>query len=362
MVADCDAATARLRDSIGLGRVFGCKSPAGGRPMKGHSLREKSIFFPGESLPESCTTPKDSENQSTDDDYEAFDVADDLEKGLANNVGSTGPWQPLVASKELMRYTVFLDNSGEHILVSPNLAPRLTARYSAQEKRVEFFYASQDDNVIPSSANEKRRPAFVMTRSEDATEWLLLRTKCECCMQRPRHLTCEYMGKGQQVARIQHSRRMVGDVKARVHYVDVHVPPVLSGGDSAVWCPLWTGKDLGSRSPASTPSGSQSPRRRRTLSDCQLGDLLPSEEDQPLKFHTRLPTWDPEVESLVLNFQDRNNLHSSPRNFMLTDEGGQDKIVLQHAQNDKTTWCLDFLHPLSEIQAFAIAMSSMEWQ
>merc|ERR1712079_853783 len=69
-----------------------------------------------------------------------------------------------------------------------------------------------------------------------------------------------------------------------------------------------------------------------------------------------------EVESLVLNFQKRDNICSSPRNFMLEDGCGQDsRVILQHGRNGQCTWCLDFRHPLSTVQAFAIAMSSLEW-
>lgn len=267
-------------------------------------------------------------------------------------------------------------NTDEFRLVSESLDLLSIAKYVASEQRVEFFFLSEIDTLLsppaslPSSHNGRVKPAFTMTYNANVDEWTLVQSRCECCNQRPRHLTCEYLGKGQQMAIIRHSRRKVG--QAMVHNVDLYIPPTFADTGSAIWCPAWTGRDLtcrtpivfkknlnGFRSPSSSPrknsgSGSVSPTMK---------GRLPEDDDEPIRLHSKLPTWDPEVEHLVLNFTELNRKPCpSPRNFMLVDSPTQDgHIVCQHASIGGNTWCLDFKHPLNVVQAFAIAMSSINW-
>lgn len=307
-----------------------------------------------------------SDASTADLESSAFDIADDLEKGYAPEVVLTNNVRHPGAPRENLERCsiIYQESTDEFHLMSEGLDLLLIARYLARERRFEFFFSSEaasptsaNPAASPSSKSERRRPAFLMPYNEGADEWTLLQTRCECCVHRPRHLTCEYMGKGQQVVRIQHSRRRVG--KALVHHVNAHVPPLVGETQSAVWCPALTGKDLGSRSPSALPrarSGSLSPKKDRTR--------LPQspEGDEPVQLCSKLPAWDSEVESLVLNFQGRNNLSSSPRNFMLCVGPLQDsQPIMQHAQIGTNTWCLDFKYPLSVVQAFAIAMSSLDW-
>merc|ERR1712216_177037 len=111
---------------------------------------------------------------------------------------------------------------------------------------------------------------------EGLDEWLLVQAKCEYCAHRPQHLTCEFQGKGQQVACIQHCREEIH--KALVHCMAVHLP-----AEETVWCPMRFGKDLGhhQRSPQqlqkvasgfASPASGASQREREELSSI----LLPS--------------------------------------------------------------------------------------
>lgn len=136
-----------------------------------------------------------------------------------------------------------------------------------------------------------------------------------------------------------------------MHFVDLYVPPLLNE-QSTLWCPACTNKDLGSKTPLSV-GGSSSPTTKSPSFH-----LLPPEGAAALHLQSKLPTWSSELESLIQNFEDRVGLHPSPRNFMVQAEG---KVVMQHAQIAENTWCLDFKHPLSVIQAFAGAMSSLDW-
>jgi hypothetical protein len=84
--------------------------------------------------------------------------------------------------------------------------------------------------------------------------------------------------------------------------------------------------------------------------------------DEPLELCSRLPKWDDELEALVLNFENR-KVSPSLRNFMLREalDTEDAKIVCQHACMGDCTYCLDVAHPLSPVQAFAVAMVSLDW-
>jgi len=304
-------------------------------------------------------------------DEQAFDAVDELEKGFADEgFVAKALRHPEASSARLTRCSiVHQEGSDEYHLLSETLDLLMVARHLPQEDLIEFLCPGEaPGSPTPGARGERRRqrPAFSMSLGEGGgAEMTLVQGRCECCAHRPRHLTCEYMGKGQQVARIRHSRRSIGGGKARVHRLEVHIPPVVNGTKSAVWCPVFTGKDLGCLSPSASSrssSTSMSPSRRRTPSKALLPECLPGDLDEPLSLTSRLPEWDAHVESLVLDFQGRSNLCVSPRNFMLEYGSGRDaEIVFQHAQNGRSTWCLDYKHPLSTVQAFAIAMASLHW-
>jgi tubby-related protein 1 len=94
--------------------------------------------------------------------------------------------------------------------------------------------------------------------------------------------------------------------------------------------------------------------------------MLASEEDEAVYVDTILPTWDEEVESLVLSFEGR-TARASERNFKLTLagpplEGCAPDVLFQHVKLSDDMWCIDFKHPLSAVQAFGIALSSIKWE
>eukprot|EP00747_Dinoflagellata_sp_TGD_P065756 gnl/TRDRNA2_/TRDRNA2_154491_c0_seq3.p1 gnl/TRDRNA2_/TRDRNA2_154491_c0~~gnl/TRDRNA2_/TRDRNA2_154491_c0_seq3.p1 ORF type:complete len:343 (+),score=61.61 gnl/TRDRNA2_/TRDRNA2_154491_c0_seq3:185-1213(+) len=256
------------------------------------------------------------------------------------------------------------DFSAEYHLTSETGDPLLTARFFRREQRIEFLRgasaAPSEAAQSPSASSSPRRtrPAFTMNYIESMDEWCLLQGKCEHCVHRPRHLTCEYQGKGQQVARIQHSREKVHE--AFVHCATVHLP-----GPAAIWCPVRTGRDLG-RSPkraTSRPQAQSDGAASSSSPNIERSQLVQQEHDteESILLPSKRPKWDSEVESLVLNFKDR-KVKTSPQNFMLCEGPDQEsEIVFQHGKLGSNTYFLDFKHPLSPVQAFAISLTSLLW-
>ncbi|CAJ1438897.1 unnamed protein product [Effrenium voratum] len=264
----------------------------------------------------------------------------DLEKGGGSAVHAAKFRQPAMPSEKLHRYTIVASASSDFHLMTEGLELVMIARTQGT-KQVDFFLPDEEQAI----------PAFSMRRQE-ADEWVLVQPRCDCCAHRPHHRTCDFLGRSQQVACIQHSRRKVD--KCSVHFVDMFVPPLLTEDQSSLWCPAWMGKDLGCKTPLS--SGSLSPKSTRSPSF----HLMAPEGADAIHLQSKLPVWNSDLEGLILNFEGRSMLRSSPRNFVVQEEEG--KIVMQHAQIAENTWCLDFNHPLSVVQAFAMAMASIDWE
>jgi len=261
--------------------------------------------------------------------------------------------------------------------------PAATLSPVAGSARLVFAGDDVGPNAAARGTGSWTMPSFTLLACDDnAQAWTLQQAVCEQCAHRPWYSTCGYLGKGQQLAKIHHQCRMMGGTK--VHSAAVHLPPLCSAGggtNSAGWCPASAGCDLGDlpRSATNSTTSLLSPSNRRRQarasssgqqppltpgSDEQEGQLVDEMVEQPLLLQTRLPTWDGEVESLVLNFQGRSNVIPSPRNFILeTKRPEEDRlsIVLQHAKSGSKSWCLDFTYPLSPVQAFAVSMSSICW-
>jgi len=333
----------------------------------------------------------------------AFELADELEMGLSG----TGPLvahavkvPPIPRGMELERHSVlYQENTDEYHLMDQHLELMLVATCEPprRPRRIDLrlpgpaaalspisgsagAVSVRDDAGVSAAVRKEKSwtaPSFTLLAcGDDARAWTLQQAFCDRCAHRPWHSTCGYL------AKIRHCCRVMGSMK--VHSAGVHLPPLSSAGgdtDSAGWCPASAGCDLGDSPP--TPTGrassslSPSNRRRQSGAGCsgqhqpltpgsdeQEGQLADELVEQPLLLQTRLPTWDGEVESLVLNFQGRSKIIPSPRNFILeVKQPDEDcfNIVLQHAKSGSKSWCLDFTYPLSPVQAFAVSMSSLGW-
>jgi len=88
-------------------------------------------------------------------------------------------------------------------------------------------------------------------------------------------------------------------------------------------------------------------------------------DDRPTDFglmalQNRPPWWNIELGSFVLNFGGRVSV-ASVKNFQLCDRNDHDRIMLQFGRiQGRHSFTMDFMHPLSAVQAFSIAISSLQ--
>jgi hypothetical protein len=89
-------------------------------------------------------------------------------------------------------------------------------------------------------------------------------------------------------------------------------------------------------------------------------DYSPPEDFGLLALQNRPPWWNIELGSFVLNFGGRVHV-ASVKNFQLCDRTDQDYIMLQFGRiQGRHSFTMDFQHPLTAVQAFAIAISSLQ--
>jgi len=92
----------------------------------------------------------------------------------------------------------------------------------------------------------------------------------------------------------------------------------------------------------------------------------PEELEDLLEFDTLKPSWNEDLQAWTLNFNSRVKLPSKknfmlvpdPRNEVMEEEFGSETVCLRFGKVKKHHFTLDFRHPISPIQALAIAATS----
>ena len=79
-----------------------------------------------------------------------------------------------------------------------------------------------------------------------------------------------------------------------------------------------------------------------------------------MALQNRPPWWNVDLGAFVLNFGGRVSV-ASVKNFQLCDKHNQEHIMLQFGRiSGRHSFTMDFQYPLSPVQAFAIAISSLQ--
>mmetsp|Transcript_23854 Transcript_23854/g.69045 ORF Transcript_23854/g.69045 Transcript_23854/m.69045 type:complete len:295 (-) Transcript_23854:78-962(-) len=225
-------------------------------------------------------------------------------------------------SADLLQYKLLSDD-GDFLMLA-QVRPSEAAGTAAC---VEFYLY---DPVQEPELFDPARPTWKMAASADRSEWRLYQERCERCQQTPRSAACACQGR-QQIAVVRHSRHRIGGGVANC--MEVAVADLCEDGSLLAWCPLLGRGDL-AEAAARHESGT---RRLRSM----------------------LPTWDASANTLALDFPNR-RVVASVKNFQLTTSGYG--VVCQFGKKDATSFALDIRHPLSVVQAFGIALTTLFWR
>lgn len=261
--------------------------------------------------------------------FRAFEIADDMEAGYAKE-SPTDFTTPLRKSGRLWRFRILRSEDRMSARLIAETGEFLMYAQTSLEARLVSFFLYDPALEHEKALFDPRSPVFSMTFNENYTVWRLVQEHCENCQLVPAHLSCSRRGK-QQLALIRHHRNQIGDGVSNV--MEIVIPGIFSDGRAMVWCPMLGRSDLSQ----------------------------PQERDyETQRLVTKLPAWNPQVESLVLDFKGR-NVVSSAKNFQLALRQKPDHVLCQYGKLSDTNFGLDFKFPLSVAQAFAIAMSTMFW-
>jgi len=250
-----------------------------------------------------------------------FDFIDSMEKGLAHEL-VTDFMCPLPQAKRLWKFHVSRSNDKkEYRLFSDNGHFLLYAKASTKNRSVNFFTYDPEDKEC--SLFDPDRPAFVMKCGFSKDDWRVIQERCDDCCYSPEHVSCSCCRGRREVASIRHSCEDIGDGVS--HCLDVCIPC----GDLGYCQDTWVESSSNGR-------------------------------DGVQRLATKLPSWSEKLQSLILDFKERKATPSS-KNFQLTLEEDPDHVVCQHAKIGPHKFSLDFIYPMTAIQAFSIALTSLFW-
>lgn len=237
----------------------------------------------------------------------AFDIADAMEMGFARE--NTADFMlPLKKLSKLFKFNIKRSEDGrQYRLFCDNGGFLMYAKVAHDNLCVEFFLYDPLD-TRQKALYDPNRPAFTMKCNESHTEWRLVKEQCDDCNCRRKHLPCGCQGK-LEVACIRHSKEEIGDGTG--NRMDVR----LASND----------KDTFSH------------------------ELM-----------TKMPTWNEDLGSLVLDFKSR-RVQASAKNFQLVQEQNQKHLVCQYCKIGPNSFGLDFRFPLTVIQAFGISLTTFLW-
>mmetsp|Transcript_15361 Transcript_15361/g.31881 ORF Transcript_15361/g.31881 Transcript_15361/m.31881 type:complete len:288 (+) Transcript_15361:101-964(+) len=255
------------------------------------------------------TVKKDSER--------AFDIADSMEKGFARELVADFV-QALPDADRLWKFRVERSDDRQHYrLFCDDGDFLLYARLRNAARLVEIFLYDPNEKENKSLCDSDR-PAFTLSCTHSADEWLLAQERCDNCRSSAKSHLCGCYGK-QELFRVRHSKMNIGD--GINHCMDVELPPE---GSLMAW-----GQDAKQK------------HKQRILT-------------------TRAPAWNDEVSSLVLDFKGRQIL-ASAKNFQLSEDSSPDNVLCQYGKLGTNSFGLDFKYPLNVVQAFGISLTTLLW-
>jgi len=241
------------------------------------------------------------------------DAFDAMEKGFATKLvpdqvkpqAVKAPRRQMIVKRSGDRLTHFLHNEeGTQVLEA-----------QTTNGCVKIFGAARDKIASPST------PAFTLSFDKEKKDWTLTSSHCEYCQYRvpSRSCSCKERG-GQRLAYMRHAKEELGGGVAMC--MDVDIPDINADGSSVTWCP--------------------------SCSDA---------EEKRLELTSLRPKWNPKLGSLCMDFKGRVEA-ASAKNFQLCFD---DEVILMYGKKSNGDFILDFEHPLSPVQAFAIALTTMFW-
>jgi len=254
----------------------------------------------------------------------AFDIADVIERGCAREV-ATDFMVPLKKSSKLYGFTITRSEDRlEYKLYSSDGNFLMFAKVNMEKKKVEFFLYYPNTELF-----DAEDPSFVMTFTADKKSWLLYSTVCESCLYHQRN--CAY----EEVCGIEHYQEPIGE--GLFNIMQLTVPGIYKDSSRVHWC---------------LKNGYPSLK--------SFADGI-TEHEETILIENKRPQWNAPSRSLVLEFKKRNIIPSA-KNFQLVQDSNKNSVMCQYGKIGANIFTLDLKYPMSIIQAFGTALSTMFWE
>lgn len=264
---------------------------------------------------------KNAKSQQVQDmGVDAFEAIDAMECGLSCEPVTSHFLQPnpSAGKKKAMVVKRSADKL-QHTLFDEDMSAVFIARTVMEKDCVEIFAAGGKNPSELGTSHAAVGPAFTLTFDSSKKVWQMGSQHCEHCQWRAPHLSCTSLG-GQTFARVSQSKENIGEAKALC--MDVEIPQVYADGSRELWCPHCSGT-----------------------------------RSKQMDLSSERPKWNSRIEALTMDFNGRAQA-ASAKNFKLSLG---DQNVLLYGKRSNGDFCLDFEHPLSVAQAFAISLTTMFW-
>jgi hypothetical protein len=239
-------------------------------------------------------------------------VIDAMEQGFARTLARDKVKPETEGAKKRKMNVVRSEDRLRYVLQDEDRTPILEARVTAQG--IQVFAAGEDRKMPVDIA------AFTLTHDKERKNWQLASSHCDKCAYANPFNSCKNQG-GQKLAFVKHAKEEIGEGVAMC--MDVDIPQIGEDGQGQVWCPVCAGAD-----------------------------------DARIELNSVRPKWNAKLKSLCMDFKGRVEA-ASAKNFQLCL--GDDQVVLMYGKKANGTFCLEFEHPLSPVQAFSIALTTMYW-
>lgn len=112
--------------------------------------------------------------------------------------------------------------------------------------------------------------------------------------------------------------------------------------------------------PAMDPETNEQIEVRPTKeSECIIDRHKAKDDHELLVLHNKIPQWNDETQTYILNFSGR-VLLTSVKNFQVVHDDDLEYLIVQFGRVTNDTFTVDCVYPMSPLQAFAVALSSFD--
>ncbi len=155
----------------------------------------------------------------------------------------------------------------------------------------------------------------------------------------------------------QKARRKVGQVKSNFLGTSFTIQEEETEREMATV--VYEANVLGNRGPRKFKVVVPAMKNKTERYDLAEMEQMPMKHRYLTTLHNKMPQFDPDTGEYLMNFQDRVT-EASVKNFQLIHDLDPDYVVMQFGKVADNTFSLDFQYPLCPLQAFGIAITSLD--